>query len=67
VRTRVDRHPRRKSLETGLVTSSDVDAADQIRRQALTLLAVAQNGLAFADDDSSEGARASGRLITLKM
>ena len=32
------------------MTSSDVDAADQIRRQALTLLAVAQNGLAFADD-----------------
>lgn len=32
------------------MTSSDVGAADQIRLQALTLLAVAQNGLAFADD-----------------
>ncbi|OMC07984.1 NUDIX hydrolase N-terminal domain-containing protein [Mycobacterium sp. SP-6446] len=32
------------------MTSSDSDAADQIRRQALTLLAVAQNGLTFAGD-----------------
>lgn len=32
------------------VTSPNTDAADLIRRQALTLLAIAQNGLAFADD-----------------
>lgn len=32
------------------VASSDMEADEQIRRHALTLLAVAQNGLAFADD-----------------
>lgn len=49
---------------------SDHDASDLIRRQALTLLAVAQNGLTFAHDPFdrqryTQVRRAAEELMTL--